>query len=73
MEIERAVDLLANAERPLVVLGKGAAYAQADEAIRKLIETTGVPFVPMSMAKGLLPDDHPQSVATARSLALKRG
>jgi oxalyl-CoA decarboxylase len=70
--IDRAVDLLANAERPLVVLGKGAAYAQADDAIRNFIETTGVPYVPMSMAKGLLPDDHPQSVATARSLALKR-
>ncbi len=70
--IDRAVDLLANAERPLVVLGKGAAYAQADETIRNFIETTGVPYVPMSMAKGLLPDDHPQSVATARSLALKR-
>ena len=70
--VDRAIDLLANAERPLVVLGKGAAYAQADETIRDFIETTGVPYVPMSMAKGLLPDDHSQSVATARSLALKR-
>ncbi|NYJ01765.1 oxalyl-CoA decarboxylase [Nocardioides thalensis] len=70
--IDRAVDLLASAERPLVVLGKGAAYAQADETIRNFIESTGVPYVPMSMAKGLLPDDHPQSAATARSLALKR-
>jgi oxalyl-CoA decarboxylase len=70
--VDRAIDLLATAERPLVVLGKGAAYAQADETIRDFIETTGVPYVPMSMAKGLLPDDHPQSTATARSLALKR-
>ena len=70
--VDRAVDLLASAERPLVVLGKGAAYAQADETIRNFIETTGIPYVPMSMAKGLLPDDHPQSAATARSLALKR-
>ncbi len=70
--VDRAIDLLASAERPLVVLGKGAAYAQADETIRDFIETTGVPYVPMSMAKGLLPDDHPQSAATARSLALKR-
>ena len=70
--VDRAIDLLANAERPLVVLGKGAAYAQADDTIRDFIETTGVPYVPMSMAKGLLPDDHPQSAATARSLALKR-
>jgi oxalyl-CoA decarboxylase len=65
-----ALDLLANAERPLIVLGKGAAYARADQAIRSFIETTGVPFLPMSMAKGLLPDDHPQSAAAARSLVL---
>jgi oxalyl-CoA decarboxylase len=70
--VDRAIALLANAERPLVVLGKGAAYSQADEQIREFIETTGLPFLPMSMAKGLLPDDHPQSVAAARSLALRR-
>jgi oxalyl-CoA decarboxylase len=70
--VDRALELLAHAQRPLVVLGKGAAYAQADEQIREFIETTGVPYLPMSMAKGLLPDDHPQSAATARSLALKK-
>jgi oxalyl-CoA decarboxylase len=70
--VDRAIDLLAGAERPLVVIGKGAAYAQADEPIREFVETTGIPYVPMSMAKGLLPDDHPQSAATARSLALKK-
>ncbi|MFE5210599.1 oxalyl-CoA decarboxylase [Streptomyces sp. NPDC056600] len=70
--VDRAIDLLARAERPLIVLGKGAAYARADEAIRAFVESTGIPYVPMSMAKGLLPDDHPQSAATARSLALKR-
>jgi oxalyl-CoA decarboxylase len=70
--VDRAIALLANAERPLIVLGKGAAYSRADEQIREFIETTGLPFLPMSMAKGLLPDDHPQSAATARSLALRR-
>jgi oxalyl-CoA decarboxylase len=70
--VDRAISLLAGAQRPLVVLGKGAAYSQADKQIRAFIEATGVPFVPMSMAKGLLPDDHPQSAATARSLALRR-
>ena len=70
--VDSAIDLLANAKRPLIVLGKGAAYAQADEQITEFVETTGVPYLPMSMAKGLLPDDHPQSAATARSLALKR-
>ena len=70
--VDAAIDLLAAAERPLIVLGKGAAYAQADEQIREFVESTGVPFLPMSMAKGLLPDDHAQSVATARSVALRR-
>ena len=53
-----------------MILGKGAAYARADEEIRSFIETTGMPFLPMSMAKGLLPDDHPQSAAAARSYAI---
>ncbi|MDI3403322.1 oxalyl-CoA decarboxylase [Streptomyces cavernicola] len=70
--VDRAIDLLAGAERPLVVLGKGAAYSQADDQIREFVESTGIPYLPMSMAKGLLPDDHPQSAATARSLALRR-
>jgi oxalyl-CoA decarboxylase len=70
--VDRAIELLAGAERPLVMLGKGAAYAQVDDQIREFIESTGIPYVPMSMAKGLLPDDHPQSAATARSLALKK-
>jgi oxalyl-CoA decarboxylase len=64
------LDLLATAQRPLVILGKGAAYARADKEIRSFIETTGMPFLPMSMAKGLLPDDHPQSAAAARSYAI---
>src|SRR5438067_2019023 len=68
--IARAVDLLATAKRPLIVLGKGAAYAQADQEIRAFIESTGIPYLPMSMAKGLLPDTHPQSAAAARSLVL---
>jgi len=68
--IQRALDLLASAQRPLIILGKGAAYAQADADIRSFIEKTGVPFLPMSMAKGLLPDNHAQSAAAARSLVL---
>jgi oxalyl-CoA decarboxylase len=68
--VDRALSLLAGARRPLVVLGEGAAYAQADDEIRSFLESTGIPYLPMSMAKGLLPDDHPQSVAAARSLAL---
>src|ERR1700745_970713 len=69
--IKRALDLLASAQRPLIILGKGAAYAQADNEIRTFVEKTGIPFLPMSMAKGLLPDTHPQCAGAARSTVLK--
>jgi oxalyl-CoA decarboxylase len=70
--VDRALEVLGRAQRPLIVLGKGAAQARADAVIRKFVEATGIPFLPMSMAKGLLPDSHPQSAATARSLAIAR-
>jgi oxalyl-CoA decarboxylase len=69
--VNRALDVLKSAKRPLIILGKGAAYAQADDEIRTLIEKTGIPFLPMSMAKGILPDTHPQCAGAARSLVLK--
>ena len=69
--VKRALDLLKNAKRPLIILGKGAAYAQADDAIKTFVEKSGAPFLPMSMAKGLLPDLHPQCAGAARSTVLK--
>ncbi len=68
--VQRALDLLKAARRPLIILGKGAAYAQADADIRTLIEKTGIPYLPMSMAKGLVPDTHPQCASAARSYVL---
>ncbi|MHB8667438.1 MAG: oxalyl-CoA decarboxylase [Burkholderiales bacterium] len=68
--VKRALDLLQGAKRPLIVLGKGAAYAQADADIRALVEKTGIPYLPMSMAKGLLPDNHAQSASACRSFVL---
>ncbi|KPH79513.1 oxalyl-CoA decarboxylase [Bosea vaviloviae] len=69
--VKRALDVLKSAKRPLIIFGKGAAYAQADDEIRALVEKSGIPFLQMSMAKGLLPDTHPQSAGAARSTVLK--
>ncbi|MGL4785764.1 MAG: oxalyl-CoA decarboxylase, partial [Cetobacterium sp.] len=69
--IIKALNLLSSAKKPLVLLGKGAAYSQADELIKKFLDETGIPFLPMSMAKGLLPDNHPQCAAAARSFVLE--
>ncbi len=68
--VQRALTVLKGAKRPLILLGKGAAYAQADADIRALVEKSGIPYLPMSMAKGLLPDTHVQSASAARSYVL---
>ena len=70
--VDRAVELLASAKRPAILLGKGAAYAQVDDKIKQLIESTGIPFYPMSMAKGLMPDNHPLSAISARSTIMEQ-
>lgn len=68
--VKRALKLLSNATKPLIIIGKGAAYSQAEGQLKEFIEKTAIPFLPMSMAKGVLPDDHPQCAASARSLVL---
>jgi oxalyl-CoA decarboxylase len=68
--VKRALELLKGAKKPLILLGKGAAYAQADADIQALVERTGIPYLPMSMAKGLLPDTHAQCASAARSFVL---
>lgn len=69
--VERAVELLSQAKHPAIILGKGAAYAQVDEKIKQFVETTGIPFYPMSMAKGLMPDNHPLSAISCRSTIME--
>ncbi|KAE9444635.1 hypothetical protein C3L33_23467, partial [Rhododendron williamsianum] len=56
--------------RPLIVFGKGAAIARAENGLKKLVETTGIPFLPTPMGKGLLPDTHELAATAARSLAI---
>jgi len=69
--VQRAAELIKNAKKPLILFGKGAAYAQCDADILAFVEETGIPFTPMSMAKGLVSDLHPQCAAAARSLVLQ--
>lgn len=70
--IDRAVELIKSAKRPAIILGKGAAFIQADETVKQFVETTGMPFFPMSMAKGLMPDTHPQSALACRSTIMEQ-
>ncbi|KAK9461464.1 thiamine pyrophosphate enzyme, N-terminal TPP binding domain-containing protein [Lipomyces oligophaga] len=69
--IRAAAAILKSATAPLVIIGKGAAYARAEKEIRNLIETTGLPFLPTPMGKGVVSDYSPLNFAAARSAALK--
>ncbi|XP_071487688.1 2-hydroxyacyl-CoA lyase 1-like [Diadema antillarum] len=69
-QVQKALEVLAHAERPLVIVGKGAAYAHAEKEVRQFLELTGLPFLPTPMGKGVMPDNHPQCVIAARSRAL---
>jgi len=69
--VDAALDVLRQAERPLVIVGKGAAYSRAEHEVRDFVEKTQLPYLASPMAKGLIPDDHPLSVAAARSYALQ--
>jgi 2-hydroxyacyl-CoA lyase 1 len=69
--IDAALNMLERAERPLVIVGKGMAWSGAQDEVRAFIERTQVPFLRSPMGKGVVPDDHPLSVAAARTLALQ--
>ncbi|RAL66485.1 hypothetical protein DID88_006175 [Monilinia fructigena] len=69
--IQKVAQLIKSAKAPLIIVGKGAAYAQAESIIRQLINQTNIPFLPTPMGKGVIPDSHSSNTATSRSAALK--
>ncbi|XP_038205031.1 2-hydroxyacyl-CoA lyase 1 isoform X1 [Arvicola amphibius] len=66
-----AASVIRNAKRPLLIIGKGAAYSHAEDSLRKLVEQCNLPFLPTPMGKGVVPDNHPNCVGAARSRALQ--
>ncbi|XP_059674457.1 2-hydroxyacyl-CoA lyase 1 isoform X4 [Gavia stellata] len=69
--LSKAASIIAHSKQPLLIIGKGAAYSHAENNIRKLVDLCGLPFLPTPMAKGVVPDNHPNCVAAARSTALQ--
>ncbi len=69
--VEAALDALETAERPLAIIGKGMAWARAEDEVRAFIERTQLPFLASPMGKGVMDDSHPLSVGAARSHALR--
>lgn len=70
--VRRAVELIAGAKRPAVIIGKGAAFAKVEDELKELVETARIPYLPMSMAKGVLPDNGPLSAISCRSMVMEQ-
>ena len=70
--VKRAVELIASAKKPAFLIGKGAAYARVEDKIKKLVDMTGIPYYPMSMAKGVLPDNGPLCAISCRSTIMEQ-
>ncbi|MCJ1306792.1 hypothetical protein MMC25_000435 [Agyrium rufum] len=69
--LKNIATVLKTAQAPLIVIGKGCAYAKAETPIRNLVDKAKIPFLPTPMGKGVVPDSHPLNTASARSTALK--
>jgi acetolactate synthase-1/2/3 large subunit len=64
-----AIELLAQAERPIILVGAGAWYSKAEDELRKFVETSGIPVYSDFQAHGLLPSSHPLYGGTFHKLA----
>ncbi len=69
--IKRAIDLLAKAQRPLLVTGSGILWADATAELRQFVEATGIPFFTTPQGRGVIPEDHPRAFPAARSMAFR--
>jgi acetolactate synthase-1/2/3 large subunit len=69
--VRRAIDLLAKAQRPLIVTGSGILWSGASAELRQFVEATGIPFFTTPQGRGVIPEDHPRAFPAARSLAFR--
>tara|TARA_B100000700_G_scaffold309897_2_gene389739 strand:+ start:3884 stop:5545 length:1662 start_codon:yes stop_codon:yes gene_type:complete len=69
-DVRAAIEAIKTAEQPLVIFGKGIAASRAEVEMRQFVEKTGIPYLAMPMAKGIIPDDHELASAAARSFVL---
>ena len=68
--IERAAELLANCERPVIMAGTGLYWAHGEGELRELAERQGIPVFVNGMGRGCLPSDHPLAFSRTRGSAL---
>ncbi len=60
--LDRAAAMIHAADRPMIVAGGGGIYSEATDALRQLVEATGIPVGETQAGKGSLPYDHPSNL-----------
>ena len=70
-EIAKAAELLLNAERPAMIVGKGVRWSEPVQQLTELVDSLGMPFLPSPMGRGFIPDDHPMNFNAARSTLMQ--
>lgn len=69
--VQDALAALKSAERPLVIVGKGAAWSHAEKEVQEFVDKTQLPYLASPMGKGVIPDDHPLSIGAGRTYGLQ--
>src|SRR6185436_2361014 len=70
-DLARALTLLADAERPVIMAGTNLYWGHGEDALRELVERRGIPVFLNGLARGCIPADHELFFSRARSTALK--
>jgi acetolactate synthase-1/2/3 large subunit len=69
--IQEAVNMLARAQRPLLVTGSGVIWSDASAELEQFVNETGIPFFTTPQGRGVVPEDHPRCFLSARNLAFR--
>lgn len=70
-ELDAAVEVIRNAERPMLLTGSGVVWADAAAKLASFVEATGIPLVTTPQTRGVVPEDHPLSLVASRNKAQK--
>lgn len=69
--ITKAIDLLKNAQRPVLLTGSGIIWSGASDQLREFVDTVGIPLFTTPQGRGVIPEDHPLCLPSARNFALR--
>jgi acetolactate synthase-1/2/3 large subunit len=69
--IKKAIELLSQAKRPIIVTGSGILWAEAGGELQRFVEASGIPFYTTPQGRGAVPEDHTRAFPAARSMAFR--